>query len=100
MAAAGGFAGGGLDARAQASGDSVSRLTLAGMRPATTSARVISSTTERMLARRAIQTTCRFSAAPSYSTSSGASPRTLASGPSTARITAPSVTSAAGLASQ
>ena len=44
-------------ATAQASGDSVSRLTRAGMRPATTSASVISSSTERMLARKAIQTT-------------------------------------------
>ena len=54
------------------------------------------STTARTLARTAIQISCSGSAAPRYSTSSGASPRTLASGPSTARMTSASEISSAG----
>ena len=50
--------------RDHASGASVSRLTASGSRPLTTSASVVSSTTARMLARTAIQTVCRCSAAP------------------------------------
>ena len=48
----------------------------------------------------AIQISCRCSAAPRYSTSSGASPRTLASGPSTARMMSAREISSAGWASQ
>ena len=83
-----------------ASGDSVSRFRRAGSRPLTTSASVTSSTTERRLALSATQTVWRFSAAPTQFTSSGGSPRTLARGPSTARITSPTVISSGGRASQ
>ena len=83
-----------------ASGSSPRRLISGGSSPAASSASVTCSTTLRTLARTAIQISCRCSAAPRYSTSSGASPRTLASGPSTARMTSASEISSAGLASQ
>ena len=83
-----------------ASGSSPRRLISGGSSPAASSASVTCSTTPRTLARTAIQISCRCSAAPRYSTSSGASPRTLASGPSTARMTSASEISSAGLASQ
>ncbi len=50
--------------RDHASGASVNRLTASGSRPLTTSSSVVSSTTARMLARTAIQTVWRCSAAP------------------------------------
>ena len=83
-----------------ASGSSPRRLISGGSSPAASSASVTCSTTLRTLARTAIQISCRCSAAPRYSTSSGASPRTLASGPSTARMTSASEMSSAGWASQ
>ncbi len=83
-----------------ASGSSPRRLISGGSSPAASSASVTCSTTLRTLARTAIQMSCRCSAAPRYSTSSGASPRTLASGPSTARMTSASEMSSAGWASQ
>ena len=52
-----------------------------------TSATVTSSSTARRLARTATHSLPSASAAPPYLTVSGASPRTLASGPSTARMT-------------
>ena len=67
-APAGPVAGGrlsGAQRRDQASGASVRRRTWDGSVSLTTSSRVISSTTERMLARRATHTVRRFSAAPS-----------------------------------
>src|SRR6266540_3241304 len=48
----------------------------------------------------AIQTSSRCLALPAYSTVSGRTPRTLASGPSTARMTSATVTWSAGRASQ
>ena len=59
-----------------------------------------SSRTERMLARTAIQTSRRLSALPAYSIVSGGIDWTFAIGPSTARTTSATVTSAAGRASQ
>ena len=52
-----------------------------------------------MLARSSIQTSRSPVAAPVYSASSGRAPRTVAIGPSTARITSARLTSAAGFAS-
>ena len=83
-----------------ASGSSPRRRISGGSSPAASSASVTCSTTARTLARTAIQISCRSLAGPGYSTSSGASPRTLASGPSTARMTSASVISSAGWASQ
>ena len=60
------------------------------------SASVTASSTPRRLARTATHTSRSGSAEPAYSTSSGRTPRTFASGPSTARITSASVISAAG----
>ena len=56
------------------------------------------SRTDRRLARTAIQTSVRRAAAPLYVTFSGRSPRTLASGPSTARMTSASEISVPGRA--
>ena len=58
------------------------------------------SRTARRLARTATQTSRSGSADPAYSIDSGRTPRTFASGPSTARITSASVISVAGRASQ
>ena len=60
-------------------------MTGAGRTPATRSARVTRSSTLRRLTRTAIQTSTSLLALPEYSTDSGRAPRTLASGPSTAR---------------
>ena len=54
---------------------------------ATMSASVVCSRTSRIADRRSSQTGCSPAAAPTYSTSSGRAPRTVAIGPSTARIT-------------
>ncbi len=51
------------------------------------SASVVCSRTSRIADRRSSQTGCSPAAAPTYSTSSGRAPRTVAIGPSTARIT-------------
>ena len=69
-------------------------------RPSTMSARVTSSMTSRMFVRSAIHTFCRFAASPSYSSDSGPCPRTVASGPSTARTMSASEISSGALASQ
>ena len=84
----------------RASGSSPRRRISSGRLPLARSASVTCSTTARTLARTAIQMSCRSLAGPGYSTSSGASPRTAASGPSTARMTSASVMSSAGWASQ
>ena len=73
--------------------------TCEGSSPATTSARVTCSSTARNEARTAIQTSRIGSAVPEKSSVSGRAPLTPASGPSIARMTSASVTSAAGRAS-
>ena len=67
-----------------------------GSSPRARSASVTCSSTPRRLARTATQTSRRRSALPAYSTCSERTPRTFASGPSTARITSASVISSAG----
>ena len=71
--------------------------TAPGSSPLTRSARVTCSRTARRLARTAIQTSCRCSALPLYSMSSGGEDCTWAIGPSTARTTSAIVTSSARL---
>jgi hypothetical protein len=61
---------------------------------------VTRSSTLRRLTRTAIQTSTRWLALPRYSTDSGRAPRTLASGPSTARMMSARVMASAGAASQ
>ena len=82
-----------VSSRARASGRCESEGIGAGSSPATTSASVTDSSTSRTLARSASQTSRSGSQPPRYSISSGDSPRTVASGPSTARITSASVIS-------
>ena len=65
-------------------------------RRAATSATVTCSSTARRLARTATHTSRNRSALPWYVISSERTPRTFASGPSTARITSASVISSAG----
>ena len=69
-----------------ASGCSASPSTGSGSWLATTAARVTDSSTWRMFARSASQTCSSGVDAPRYSISSAPSPRTVASGPSTARM--------------
>ena len=71
-----------------------------GSSPRATSASVTCSSTARRLARTATQTSRSASALPSYASWSDRTPRTFASGPSTARITSASEISPAGRASQ
>ncbi len=66
----------------------------------TRSASVTCSSTPRRAVRRSSQTSRSGSAEPVYSSSSGRTPRTLAIGPSTARITSATVISSGGRASQ
>src|SRR5206468_4230765 len=73
--------------RAHASLGTVRATTLLGNLPLATSAMVTTSSTERRVARVAIHTSFSDDAAPRYSICSGGSPRTSASGPSTARTT-------------
>ena len=85
---------------AQASGSAASARTCSGSSPAARSASVTSSSTLRRLARTATHTSRSGSARPVYSICSERTPRTFASGPSTARITSARLISAAGRASQ
>ena len=73
------------DVRPRRPGWAAARSTTVGSSPETRSARVTSSSTERRLARTAIQTSCRCSALPRYSIASGGVDWTWAIGPSTAR---------------
>ena len=82
------------------SGSRASASIVVGSASPAISASVTCSRTPRMFVRSAIQTRCRAAAAPLYSSASGRSPRTAASGPSTARITSATVTSAGSRASQ
>ena len=103
-------AGGGLSgvrsARAAGtrSGPCDSRLAIlrtgSGSWPAARSASVTDSRTSRMLARSAIHTSWRGFASPWKVSSSGGSPRTLTSGPSTSRMISARVISSGGRASQ
>ena len=70
----------------QARGSAASVRTLSGRSPATMCPSVTSLRMARSLARSAIHTCCRGSAAPGYSMFSGRSPRTPSSGPSMARM--------------
>ena len=81
----------------QAPGAATSSATSGGRSPFAMFSRLTPSSTPRILARRAIHTSCRCWAAPSYLTVSGLRPRTCARGPSSARMTSATVTSDAGL---
>ncbi len=78
----------------QASGAPVSSSMRLGRCPSTRSWTDVASSSSRRAARTATHTSRRCSAGPRYSTSSGREPRTLAMGPSTARITSARLMSA------
>ncbi len=72
---------------------------MVGQLPDATSASVVSSSTERMLARSARHTSVSDAVGPEYGRSPSPMSRTLANGPSMQRRTSAMLISAAGLAS-